>query len=87
MTLSYSRTALILLAATSLSACTTYAPFGEDAQVARPNYPTRLPPPDTQTLPPAQSGPDQAPAPQAPRAPQRPGRSAASACPHPPGRP
>ncbi|MDP3632110.1 LysM peptidoglycan-binding domain-containing protein [Phenylobacterium sp.] len=65
MTLSYSRTALILLAATSLSACTTYAPFGEDAQVARPNYPTRLPPPDTQTLPPAQSGPDQAPAPQA----------------------
>ncbi|WP_340644388.1 LysM peptidoglycan-binding domain-containing protein [Phenylobacterium sp.] len=62
MTLSYSRTALILLAATSLSACTTYSPFGEDAQVARPNYPTRLPAPGAQTLPPA---PDQGPMPQA----------------------
>ncbi|CAN5864793.1 cell division endopeptidase DipM [soil metagenome] len=65
MTLSYSRTALILLAATSLGACTTYTPFGEDAQVARPSYPTRLPAPGDQTLPPAQDAQDQAPVPQA----------------------
>lgn len=61
MTLSYSRTALILLAATSLSACTTYAPFGEDAQVARPNYPTRLPPPNTQPPPSVQQPQDEQP--------------------------
>lgn len=61
MTLSYSRTALILLAATSLSACTTYTPFGEDAQVARPNYPTRLPPPGAETAPPPQETQEQGP--------------------------
>ena len=61
MTLSYSRTALILLAATSLGACTTYTPFGEDAQVARPNYPTRLPPPGAQTSPPVPEPQDQGP--------------------------
>ncbi|MES2342563.1 MAG: LysM peptidoglycan-binding domain-containing protein [Pseudomonadota bacterium] len=64
MTLSYSRTALILLAATSLGACTTYAPFGEDAQAPRPNFPTRLPPPGAQTSPPAQESQDQGPMPQ-----------------------
>ena len=64
MTLSYSRTALILLAATSLSACTTYTPFGEDAQVARPNYPTRLPAPGDQGAP-VQPAPQVEPAPQA----------------------
>lgn len=59
MTLSYSRTALILLAATSLGACTTYTPFGEDAQVARPAYPTRMPPPDAQSSPRGQDTEDQ----------------------------
>ena len=64
MTLSYSRTALILLAATSLGACTTYTPFGEDAQVARPSYPTRLPAPGDQGVP-AQPAPEIEPAPRA----------------------
>lgn len=51
MTLSYSRTALILLAATSLSACSTYPPFAEQPEAPRPNFPTRLSPPGAQPEP------------------------------------
>lgn len=66
MTLSLSRTALILLAGTALTACTTMEP-------ARPNFPARLDPP----APAPQSRPvttpppvvrDEAPMPEAPRA-------------------
>ncbi|HQN52191.1 MAG TPA: hypothetical protein PK913_14155, partial [Phenylobacterium sp.] len=57
MTLFPSRTVLILLAASALTACTTYEPFADQpTEPARPNFPTRLPgdgsqPAPTQSLP------------------------------------
>lgn len=52
MTLFPSRTVLILLAASALTACTTYEPFADQpTEPARPNFPTRLPADGTQPLP------------------------------------
>lgn len=69
MTLFPSRTVLILLAASALTACSTYEPFADQpTEPARPNFPTRLPPDGSQPLP-TQPTYDQAtPAPSSPGA-------------------
>ena len=52
MTLFPSRTVLILLAASALTACSTYEPFADQpTEPARPNFPTRLPADGSQPLP------------------------------------
>ncbi len=68
MTLFNSRTALILLAATSLSGCSTYAPFGEQPETARPNFPTRLPTEGSVVTPPQPAPQETAPIPDLPPA-------------------
>lgn len=64
MTLSFSRTALVLLAGASLGACTTYDPLGGQlSEPRRPNYPVRA---DQATPPPAAPASAQAAAPTSP---------------------